>query len=303
MLTACRRPPPFTPAPTRSASAPAVFGNGSPLVRDERKFTLAAAAAPEVRRRLRDGLCPDPHAGVDGCYVVRNLYFDTPDLRLYRDTAAGRPVRSKVRLRRYEPAGGPPSSWFLEVKIKANQACVKPARLELPAGAVDPSRVPLRLRELPVDSDGVEALRRFAPVWVLDLEPSALVVYRREALVHPARADVRVTLDTELSAMHAAHPLEPLERAEALGAEAVLEVKFDRTVPPEAAAVMRLAGVRSGAASKYCRAIEATHPLFCGAWAAAAADCALADAACGASVFLDPPRLDGGGPDDDWDDD
>ncbi len=35
------------------------------------------------RRRLRSLLKPDPHAGPDGSYLVRSVYFDDPDNSAY----------------------------------------------------------------------------------------------------------------------------------------------------------------------------------------------------------------------------
>lgn len=53
-----------------------------------------------IRQRLRAVMTPDPHA-VDGQYVIRSLYFDTPDDKALREKQDGISRREKFRIRYY----------------------------------------------------------------------------------------------------------------------------------------------------------------------------------------------------------
>lgn len=75
--------------------------NGLPL-RHELKYSINNAQYQLLRRKLKIVLKPDKHAGPDGRYHIRSLYFDD-----FRNTAlfekqAGVSRRKKYRIRIYD---------------------------------------------------------------------------------------------------------------------------------------------------------------------------------------------------------
>lgn len=54
-----------------------------------------------LRQRLSRVMEPDPHAGPEGRYFIRSLYFDDMDYTAYREKLNGVDTRAKYRLRYY----------------------------------------------------------------------------------------------------------------------------------------------------------------------------------------------------------
>ena len=82
--------------------------------RHEWKIELSPLDLLILRQRLRRVLQPDTHA-VDGRYLIRSLYFDTPEDRALREKLDGVSRREKFRIRYYN---GDTSRIRLEKKSK-----------------------------------------------------------------------------------------------------------------------------------------------------------------------------------------
>ena len=82
--------------------------------RHEWKIELSPLDLLILRQRLRRVLQPDAHA-VDGRYLIRSLYFDTPEDRALREKLDGVSRREKFRIRYYN---GDVSCIHLEKKSK-----------------------------------------------------------------------------------------------------------------------------------------------------------------------------------------
>ena len=82
--------------------------------RHEWKIELSPSDLLILRQRLRRVLQPDTHA-VDGRYLIRSLYFDTPEDRALREKLDGVSRREKFRIRYYN---GDVSCIHLEKKSK-----------------------------------------------------------------------------------------------------------------------------------------------------------------------------------------
>ena len=82
--------------------------------RHEWKIELSPLDLLVLRQRLRRVLQPDAHA-VDGRYLIRSLYFDTPEDRALREKLDGVSRREKFRIRYYN---GDVSCIHLEKKSK-----------------------------------------------------------------------------------------------------------------------------------------------------------------------------------------
>ena len=97
-----------------------------PTYRHELKYAVSTGEYLVLRQRLRAVMLPDAHAGPDGKYRIRSVYFDNADDKALREKNDGAPQREKFRIRYYNDNF---SYITLEKKIKHNQLCMKVTRL------------------------------------------------------------------------------------------------------------------------------------------------------------------------------
>jgi hypothetical protein len=198
-----------------------------PYLRHEYKYPLNFIEYQILKKKLSIILKPDEHAGPDGRYHIRSLYFDDFKNSALFEKQSGIDVRSKYRIRIYNCSD---QTIKFERKTKLDQYirkdCVKLTRQEadqIIVGDVD----------FLADSEN-ELLRDFYFKNHNNLlRPIVIVDYLREAYVHPV-SNVRITFDTELhtnlgpvnffdsecstTGVHQDHNI-------------ILEVKFDDVLP------------------------------------------------------------------------
>lgn len=114
-----------------------------------------------------------------------STYFDTPDLRTFRDHRQGRRLRFKVRVRTYVDTG---TSMF-EVKLKESRGITDKVRVPHEGLA---ERLSPRSRVFLEDTLGAYGMR--VPE---ALAPSATIDYRRTTVV-ALSGEERITVDTDL---------------------------------------------------------------------------------------------------------
>lgn len=161
------------------------------LERREFKYLLPAARIGQLRAAMEGIARHDPYADAQGTYVIRSLYLDSPDLKLFDANTHETGDRFKVRVRCYPGASAPV---FLEVKRRSGDVILK-TRIRVPAESW-----PGLLRD-PGPSPKVRAFVDLCERH--DLRPTALVEYRREAWASDIDDYARVTFDTRISAAQA----------------------------------------------------------------------------------------------------
>ena len=72
------------------------------VLRQEKKFAIHTVDSLLLQGRLGAVMHGDAHNGAQG-YLIRSLYFDTPDDQDFHDKADGLELRRKIRLRSYSP--------------------------------------------------------------------------------------------------------------------------------------------------------------------------------------------------------
>ena len=216
--------------------------------RHELKYAVSPADYLALRSRLRAVMRPDPHAGADGRYTIRSVYFDNPDDLVLREKNDGVQRREKFRIRYYNDDL---SLLTLEKKVKHDALCMKTgARLSLEecrllgAGEVD------WMREHPEPL--VRELR--AKMLAQRLYPRVLVSYTREPYVFSA-GSVRVTFDSciRTTLFHRSFFEETVRDVPATDrpGDMLLEVKYDAYLPEVVRALLQEPGIRQQAFSKY----------------------------------------------------
>jgi len=231
--------------------------------RFELKYLIARDQIGAVRQDLASRLVPDPHSE-DGAYQVWSRYYDTADLKFYWEKIDGIRFRRKLRIRRY----GPPDERdiatpvYVEIKQRVNRVTQKrriavsyPAALDLCDGHVLP--------ELESTQERLVAEEVLMLAAGLDLQPTAVVGYRRLALIG-AEADggLRVTFDTHLRGrttdldLHATVTTNPVLPEDL----AIVEVKVNERVPYWLTEKVARHNMQLIRISKYCTSVEGKPP-------------------------------------------
>lgn len=220
--------------------------------RHEWKIEVSGPDLLVLRQRLSCVLKPDPHA-VDGQYLIRSLYFDTPEDKALREKLDGVSRREKFRIRYYN---ADTSCIHLEKKSKLAGLGRKDMAVLTPEQAqkiVDGELSWMAGSEAPL------IVELYSKMRTQRLRPKTIVDYTREPFVC-SPGNVRVTLDynirTGLSRtdfLNAACPTIPVPDR-----PAILEVKWDAFLPDAVRDLVQLPGRRSSAFSKYaaCRSYD-----------------------------------------------
>ena len=90
--------------------------------RHELKYSVSFADYISMRTRLKAVMRSDPHAGSDGRYLVRSIYFDNSDDKVLREKIDGVNNREKFRIRYYNDDL---SYIILEKKTKTDRLSTK----------------------------------------------------------------------------------------------------------------------------------------------------------------------------------
>ena len=179
-------------------------------------------------------------------FSYESVYYDTPDLAIYRDAARRRPNRFKVRERRYIDTG----DRAIEVKARsARDATVKYRRWL--GGSIPADRT--------LSSEALEFLGGFARVAPLldELGPSLVTRYARVTLLTEGG---RVTVDWDVSAQDMGGS------GMDYGDRLILETKSQNRAGPLDKALWGLR-VRPARVSKYCTSLATLRPgLPVNAW-------------------------------------
>lgn len=228
------------------------------LQRFELKYWVREDVAKAVREFVRSYLELDEFGDEEHgsySYPVHSLYLDSDRLGLYWDTINGLKNRYKLRLRYYDER--PDSPVFFEIKRRMNEAILKQR------GAVRRDAVPWILAGhlpepehlLSKDSRQLVAIQRFSQLMLeRRVKPKAHVAYQREAWISPHDNSVRVTMDRNVL-------FEPEPNARfrcsfenpvcVFGKTVILELKFTGRFPNWFGDLVRVFGLRQGAAAKY----------------------------------------------------
>ncbi len=157
--------------------------------RYEKKFLLTKAQYEAMKRGMEGRMEPDAHSN----YTICNLYCDTDDWQLIRESIEKPVYKEKLRIRSYGTAQGS-DNVFVEIKKKYD-------------GVVYKRRVTMELQEAlrylcgASRGDGSQISREID--WFLQFYrpvPKVFIAYDREAYAAADGGELRITFDTALRA-------------------------------------------------------------------------------------------------------
>ena len=211
--------------------------------RYETKYLITPAQYEALRQGMAGRVAPDFYPR----YTISNLYYDTADFRLIRDSLEKPQYKEKLRLRSYGRVDED-RTVFLEMKKKLNSVVFK-RRIDLP---LREAKAYLGANVRPTDDNQIckeiDWMRR-----CYDLRPRVFIGYDREAFSGIEDPELRITFDTnirwrtedlDLSCSDGGEPLD-------LGGKILLEVKFPGAAPFWLARLLNELGIRRTSFSKY----------------------------------------------------
>lgn len=215
--------------------------------RHEYKYICSAPQLAVLQARLKSLLKADPHTRPDGTYLIRSVYFDTPDDACYYENEDGSDPRSKYRIRIYNSSD---SRITLERKAKERGMTHKDS------GRLTKEQCLMMLEgKIPPLTDEMSpTLRRMlTDMRLRGMIPAVIVQYERRPFIHPL-GNVRITLDTSISSSlcfdRFFDPDMPKRQILANG-QGVLEVKWDQFLPSYIKEQLQLDGFQWSSFSKY----------------------------------------------------
>ena len=215
--------------------------------RHELKHYINLGECAILRSKLGVVMRRDSNTGTDGNYLIRSLYFDTPDDKALMEKKSGVVNREKFRIRFYN---WDDSFIRLEKKTKVNSMT---AKFTAPLTKEQCSNILEGNIEWLKESDNSLYKELYEKMQHQQLKPKTIVDYLREAYVFPA-GNVRVTLDksikTALSSIDFFN--KNLSTVETLdGRMAILEVKYDAFLPEIIGDIIQLGDRSKVSISKY----------------------------------------------------
>ncbi|MBK7453838.1 MAG: polyphosphate polymerase domain-containing protein [Anaerolineales bacterium] len=215
--------------------------------RHELKYLINHLDYSLIRTRLRGILSADSHAGEDGSYTVRSLYFDDYFNHAYHDKYAGVNKRSKYRIRIYNHSD---HTINLEKKVKLDHYNYKQVASLTKDQVYDLLQGNYRfLLESPNN-----LMRVFYHECVTNMmRPRVIVDYDREPYLFEA-GDVRITFDRNLRTGLAGFDIfdRSIPTIETLDPGLlILEVKFTEFLPELIRKILPPKASEYAAVSKY----------------------------------------------------
>ena len=213
--------------------------------RHELKHEITTADMITIRQRLRAVAKPDVHA-VDGKYLIRSLYFDTPGDKVLLEKQNGVSRRQKFRIRYYN---GDKSVIHLEKKCKVGNLGTK-----ISAGLSEAEAERIVKGDIGwMEKSDNDLIRELYSRMVSErLQPRTIVDYTREPFIY-GPGNVRVTLDYNIRTGLGNTDFLDTEciTVPAAFGTCIMEVKWDDFLPEIIRDAVQLPHSSTGSFSKY----------------------------------------------------
>ena len=215
--------------------------------RHELKFEVDRGQYMIIRQRLRAVCEPDPHAGDDGTYLIRSIYFDNADDKALAEKVNGVSTREKFRIRYYNDSM---DYITLEKKQKIGDLCKKVecglTRDEL-CDILSGDTAFMKCHDAPLVREFYGSMK------IHSLRPKVLVSYRREPYIYRP-GNVRVTFDSSIrTTMFSKSFVEDIVDVSATddARMMIMEVKYDDFLPDIIKTIVNEGNIRQQSFSKY----------------------------------------------------
>ena len=156
------------------------------------KYVISAAQIPLLKSRISCLMQKDPHAGEDGIYTIRSLYFDDYCNRCFYENENGTDPREKFRIRIYNHSA---DRIMLECKRKERGKTMKTS---CPLTKEQADQL-IQGNPLQMAADLPPLLQKLTlQMRTRGLRPVVIVEYERIPYIY-RNGNVRVTFDTQVA--------------------------------------------------------------------------------------------------------
>ncbi|WP_336775006.1 polyphosphate polymerase domain-containing protein [Paenibacillus sp. MMO-58] len=219
--------------------------------RYESKYLMDSQSFHEIYNRLLNYMELDEYNKNNPFYSISNLYFDTDQHSIIRNSLAKPKYREKLRLRAYG-VPKPDAKVYLELKKKVFGLVNKrrtglslDEAYEFVRTGVEPEPKPYMNKQV------IQEIKYFLGRY--ELQPKVYLAYDRIAMFCKNNRDLRITFDTNIRSRRYDLELEAGDHGELLMAKDqwLMEVKAEKTVPVWLAQLLSELGMFRTGFSKY----------------------------------------------------
>lgn len=219
------------------------------VLRQEKKYLISLSQMYELADKISQVMREDPHNEGSG-YLIRSLYFDTPDDRDFEEKEDGVELRRKLRLRCYGP-----ETDFAMLEMKQKQGAMQKKR-SLRMRREDAQRLAEGDCSVLLGYPDSFAAECFGVMQMHVYRPKSIVEYRRRAFIGKEN-EIRVTFDHHIVSTESSRSLfsPSLGQYSSLNPYlVVLEVKYNGFLLGYVKDLLRRCGKSETSVSKYCLA-------------------------------------------------
>lgn len=214
--------------------------------RHELKYVISQAQIPLLRTRIKPFVKLDPHAGPDGLYTIRSVYFDDYYNTCYYENENGTDPREKFRIRIYNHSS---DRIGLECKRKERGKTLKKSCIVTKSQA----DMLINCGEIAIEDQPPLLRKMLLQMKTRLLHPVTIVEYERIPYICQ-HGNVRVTFDMNMSSSACFDsffsdkvPKRPIMPP----GMHLLEVKFDEYLPDYIYGALNLGTLQQTSYSKY----------------------------------------------------
>ncbi len=211
--------------------------------RHELKHSINYGDYIVLKNRLNAVMQRDCHAGAEGEYQIRSLYFDTPNDNALREKLDGVNRREKFRIRYYN---FDENYIMLEKKSKINGLCYKHSERLTREEAEDLIKGKRLAANKPLSAELIAKMQTTL------LKPKTIVDYLRTPFIYSA-GNVRITFDRQIKTGLLSTDFFSLDTPMISVRDdlIILEVKYDEFIPDFIVQLLQIGNRRANACSKY----------------------------------------------------
>lgn len=217
------------------------------VLRREEKYPLSVIDMSNYKAKFSAILMTDKFSK-NGSYMVRSLYFDTPDDKDFFDKLKEQNLRRKIRLRIYSPYD---TKAKLELKQKEN---IFQKKRSLTISREDAVELINSNYTVLLKYDDDFAREIYSIMCMYAYKPKSIVEYQRYALMAKEN-NIRLTFDSDIRATESSFdlfsenlPLNPVFPKDKI----VFEVKYDKFLLGYISEIISTINVKNVTSSKYC---------------------------------------------------
>ena len=226
------------------------------VLRREEKYPLNLADA-KIYSNMFSAILAIDQFSKNGSYMVRSLYFDTPDDKDFFEKIKEQNLRRKIRLRIYNPDD---TMAKLELKQKENIFQKKRTMLVSKEDALELIKGNYSVL---LKYEDALAAELFAIMSIEVYRPKSIVEYQRRAFIAKEN-NIRLTFDSNIRATESSFdlfakdlplaPVFPLDKV-------VFEVKYDKFLLSYITDIISKVDARNMTSSKYCLSRTLGYPM------------------------------------------